>query len=116
MMGDDMKRTGRPFTPWEKALLESIRELKDYPKRIDEKDISDIMYGLLKRTEGPTVTPEDIQDGKRYRVTVDGEGSIYTDDTGRRKFLVLSYGESPEEMNMFELENVTRIEKIGGDS
>ena len=63
-------------------------------------------FRQIFRPEGPTLTPDQMQDGKRYLIVFEGK---YRDMDGKRLLLDRTYTLLTQD----ELEDATRIEEIG---
>lgn len=61
-----------------------------------------------------SVNPEQMQDGKRYRIVFENNCRVMTGAFGPEPFVTVS--DSGETLDYSFLEGATRIEEIGGES
>jgi len=121
-MGEDeflaKKLAGRPFNAYEQAIAESVRELATKRKGIDERDVRDILNGVMRRVAENTkhISSADMQDGKRYRVMFEGTAGVT--EWGDRPFKHIGFciNEIGYWLNPEEISGASRIEEIGDNS
>ncbi len=97
------------------ALLEALeeRDLQSYDcmyaKALKLERENDLLTARLEHPEKPSIAPEDMQDGKRYAVTIEGiakDGRLTYATQSLREFALL---------DSVDLALATRIEEIGGE-